>query len=97
MNLTTKLSALTVAATLCIGMGVSQVMAEDCHRGTLDQAYCDRNMDQVADLPLDPNDWVDPSTLIFTYTPVEDPAVYANIWTPFIEHLESYVDRKVVF
>ena len=55
-------------------------MAEDCHRGTLDTAYCDRNMDQVADLPLDSNDWVDPSTVIFTYTPVEDPAVYANIW-----------------
>ena len=37
-------------------------------------------MDQVADLPLDPKDWVDPNTIIFTYTPVEDPAVYANIW-----------------
>ena len=34
-------------------------------------------MDQVADLPLDPKDWVDPNTIIFTYTPVEDPAVYA--------------------
>jgi phosphonate transport system substrate-binding protein len=53
---------------------------EDCHRGTLDVAYCDRNLDQLADLPTDPKDWVDPSTIIFTYTPVEDPAVYANIW-----------------
>ena len=24
---------------------------EDCHRGTLDVAYCDRNLDQLADLP----------------------------------------------
>ncbi len=30
--------------------------AEDCNRGTLDTAYCDRNFDQVADLPLDSKD-----------------------------------------
>tara|TARA_X000000368_G_C23017094_1_gene706224 strand:+ start:687 stop:1664 length:978 start_codon:yes stop_codon:yes gene_type:complete len=78
-------------------LGVSASFAEDCHRGTLDVAYCDRNMDQVADLPLDPKDWVDPKQLIFTYTPVEDPAVYANIWQPFIDHLEKAIDRKVMF
>ena len=89
-------SAISAALMLCASF-VTQAIAEDCHRGTLDEAYCDRNLDQVADLPLDPKDWVDPKTLIFTYTPVEDPAVYANIWKPFIEHLESYVDRKVVF
>ena len=71
--------------------------AEDCNRGTLDKAYCDRNFDQVADLPLDPKDWVDPKTIIFTYTPVEDPAVYANIWKKFVEHLEKHTERKVVF
>ena len=71
--------------------------AEDCNRGTLDKAYCDRNFDQVADLPLDSKDWVDPKTLIFAYTPEEDPAVYANIWTNFVKHLEKHTDRKVVF
>ena len=71
--------------------------AEDCNRGTLDKAYCDRNFDQVADLPLDSKDWVDPKTIIFAYTPVEDPAVYANIWTNFVKHLEKPTDRKVVF
>ena len=71
--------------------------AEDCNRGTLDTAYCDRNFDQVADLPLDSKDWVDPKTIIFTYTPVEDPAVYANIWQNFVKHLEKHTDRKVVF
>ena len=71
--------------------------SEDCNRGTLDKAYCDRNFDQVADLPLDPKDWVDPKTIIFTYTPVEDPAVYANIWKKFVEHLEKHTERKVVF
>ena len=92
-----KLGAAISTALLLLGSFVTQAVAEDCHRGTLDEAYCDRNLDQVADLPLDPKDWVDPKTIIFTYTPVEDPAVYANIWKPFIEHLESYTDRKVVF
>ena len=77
--------------------GLATSFAEDCNRGTLDSAYCDRNFDQVADLPLDSKDWVDPKTIIFAYTPVEDPAVYANIWTNFVKHLEKYTERKVVF
>ena len=28
---------------------------------------------------------------------MEDPAVYANVWKPFTDHLEKYTDRKVVF
>ena len=78
-------------------MSAYSAFSEDCNRGTLDKAYCDRNFDQVADLPLDPKDWVDPKTIIFTYTPVEDPAVYANIWQKFVEHLEKHTERKVVF
>ena len=70
-----------------LSLGNIAIAAEDCYRGTLDDAYCDRNMDQVADLPINPDEWVDPSTLIFTYTPVEDPAVYANIWSGFVDHL----------
>ena len=54
-------------------------------------------MDQVADLPTNSDEWVDPSTLIFTYTPVEDPAVYANIWTSFVDHLSKTTGKKVVF
>lgn len=64
MTITTKLSALTVATTFLVGAAVSQAMAEDCYRGTLDAAYCDRNMDQVADLPLDEKDWVDRKSVV---------------------------------
>jgi phosphonate transport system substrate-binding protein len=39
----------------------------DCPRGDLDERYCDRNGDLVADAPTDPNQWVDPDTLIFAY------------------------------
>ena len=49
-------------------------------------------------MPLDPKDWVNPDdTIIFTYTPVEDPAVYATIWDGFVKHMESVTGKKVVF
>lgn len=70
---------------------------DDCRRGTLDARYCDRDGDLVADLPLDEDAWVDPSALIFSYTPVEDPAVYEKVWTGFIEHLEETTGKRVVF
>lgn len=71
--------------------------AEDCHRGTLDERYCDRDFNQTADLPSDPADWVDPDTIIFSYTPVEDPAVYAKVWDGFIQHMSEVTGKKVVF
>ncbi len=54
----------------------SPVMAEDCPRGDLDKRFCDRDGDLLADAPTDSSKWLDPSTLIFAYTPIEDPAVY---------------------
>jgi phosphonate transport system substrate-binding protein len=70
---------------------------EDCPRGTLENAYCDRNGDLVADLPTDPKKVVDPPTLIFSYTPVEDPAVYQKVWDGFIKYLEKATGKRVVF
>jgi len=75
----------------------SLALAEDCFRGTLDEQYCDRDRNQVADLPLDPAEWVNPDTIIFSYTPVEDPAVYAKVWDGFIKHMSKVTGKKVVF
>jgi len=72
-------------------------LAQDCPRGDLDKAYCDRNGDLVADAPTDPKQLVNPSTLIFAYTPVEDPAVYARVWDGFVKHMEKATGKKVVF
>src|SRR3546814_1138558 len=47
--------------------------AEDCPRSFLDERYCDRDGNPTADLPVDEGEWVDPDTIIFSYTPVEDP------------------------
>jgi phosphonate transport system substrate-binding protein len=80
-------------------LGITQAArADDCpNRGDLDTMYCDANNDLVADTPTDPDKLKTPSTVVFTYTPVEDPAVYADIFSPFTKYLSECVDRKVVF
>ncbi|RVU37753.1 phosphate/phosphite/phosphonate ABC transporter substrate-binding protein [Hwanghaeella grinnelliae] len=70
---------------------------ENCPRGDLDQRYCDRDGDLIADTPTDPSQQLDPDTLIFAYTPVEDPAVYKEAWSDFLEYLEEKTGKSVVF
>ncbi|MCK0164846.1 phosphate/phosphite/phosphonate ABC transporter substrate-binding protein [Marinobacter sp. S6332] len=77
--------------------GFSGQAVADCERGALDALYCDENGDMVADLPKDKSKWNDPNTLIFAYTPVEDPAIYSDIWKPFIDHLSEVTGRDVRF
>jgi len=84
-----------VAAITVIGTGFA--FAQDCPRGDLDKAYCDRNGDLVADAPTDPKQLINPSTLIFAYTPVEDPALYSKVWDGFIKHAEKVTGKKVAF
>lgn len=71
--------------------------AQDCPRGTLDARFCDRDGDLVADAPTNPRELVDPRTLIFAYTPVEDPAVYRRVWAEFLDHLARVTGRQVQF
>jgi phosphate/phosphite/phosphonate ABC transporter binding protein len=66
-------------------------------RGDLDPMYCDENGDLVADTPKDAKKLKVPGTLVFTYTPVEDPAVYEKIFKPFTDHLAQCVGKRVVF
>ncbi|MBX3665367.1 MAG: phosphate/phosphite/phosphonate ABC transporter substrate-binding protein [Burkholderiales bacterium] len=65
------------------------------HRGDLDQRYCDENKDLVADTPKDPKAWQDPATLVFSYTPVEDPAVYENVFADFLAHLSKVTGKRI--
>ena len=88
--------ALAAGALMTLGL-VGTASAEDCPRSFLDKAYCDYDSDLVADLPLDEKEWKDPSTIIFSYTPVEDPAVYAKVWSGFVNHIAEVTGRKVVF
>ena len=96
--MTLKLTTTAMAACLLALGSVTAAAAEDCaNRGALDELYCDANGDLVADAPTDPAELNDPNTLVFAYTPVEDPAVYADIWAPFIAHLEDVTGKDVQF
>ena len=97
--ITTLIAGFVAAAGLSLTLfGASPVQAADCaNQGDLDEQYCDANKDLVADLPTDPSKLKDPSTIVFTYTPVEDPAVYAKIFDPFTKHLAQCSGKKVVF
>jgi phosphonate transport system substrate-binding protein len=59
--------------------------------------YCDANKDLVADTPTDPKKLRNPDTLVFAFTPVEDPSVYEKLLRPFMGYLGTCLDRKVVF
>jgi phosphonate transport system substrate-binding protein len=72
------------------------VLSQACsNRGDLDQRYCDEDRDLLADPPKDPKAWQDPTTLIFSYTPVEDPAVYENVFADFLAHLTKVTGKRV--
>jgi phosphonate transport system substrate-binding protein len=72
------------------------VAAQGCaDRGDLDARYCDADKNLVADTPSDKRQLKDPSTLVFSYTPVEDPAVYENVFGEFIAHLTKVTGKRV--
>ncbi|EKV29755.1 Phosphonate ABC transporter phosphate-binding periplasmic component [Caenispirillum salinarum AK4] len=100
LNRTTgpALTSVMAAALLATAVGASDARAQDCpNRGDLDAQYCDADGDLVADAPSDPSQLVNPDTLVFAYTPVEDPAIYEDIWQPFIDHLEEVTGKDVHF
>ncbi|MEN9204172.1 MAG: phosphate/phosphite/phosphonate ABC transporter substrate-binding protein [Thermostichales cyanobacterium DRC_bins_46] len=92
----TALAALVGGASLALTATISQAQT-DCPRGTLDIRFCDRDGDLVADPPTNPREFVDPDTLVFAYTPVEDPAVYAEVWKEFLDHLSKVTGKRVQF
>lgn len=84
-------------AALGLGLALGAHAQTCANRGDLDTQYCDANKDLVADTPAEAGRLKTPSTIVFTYTPVEDPAVYENIFKPFTTHLAACTGKKVVF
>ena len=94
----TRWLSLAFLALGAAAFALPSLAADACkNRGELDVMYCDANDDLVADPPTDPKKLKNPSTIVFTYTPVEDPAVYENIFKPFTTYLAKCLDKKVVF
>jgi phosphonate transport system substrate-binding protein len=95
MTLTIRLLAgASIAALLAMSTTAS---AQDCERGDLDDRFCDTDGDLIADIPTDESQFLDPDTLIFAYTPVEDPAVYETAWADFLTYLEERTGKDVMF
>ena len=63
----------------------------------LDPRFTDADGDLVADIPTDASEWVDPATLVFAYTPVEDPAVYEDVWAEFLDHMSEVTGKPIQF
>lgn len=93
-----RLRALGLLGSLAIALALPGLVAaqSSCPRaGDLDPRYCDVNGDLIADTPADKADQKDPSTLIFSFTPVEDPAVYEGAFSDFLAHLSKVTGRRV--
>lgn len=86
---------------LCVGLLAvlfqDDLRAQDIHLPQLAQGLTDEDGDLLADAPKYPDKWVDPRQLVFAYTPVEDPSVYREVWSGFIEHLEKATGKSVEF
>ncbi len=85
----------TFIAAITIAAGLAAFTASPTQ--ALDQRFTDADGDLVADAPKDAKQLIDPPVLIFSYTPVEDPAVYAKVWDGFVKHLETVTGKKVQF
>ena len=82
---------------LLAAASLTALMALPAAAFQLDPRFTDADGDMLADIPEDSAQWVDPSTLIFAYTPVEDPAVYVEVWAEFLDHLSEATGRPVQF
>jgi len=98
MKTTALLARVGLSGLSVMFAGLALAQSDGCkNRGDLDAQYCDENKDLVADPPKDSRKFKIPGTLVFTYTPVEDPAVYDQAFRPFTDYLAKCTGKKVVF
>jgi phosphonate transport system substrate-binding protein len=89
-------AACGLAALALVGAAPSPAGAAECKdRGDLNVRFCDADGDLVADTPADSSKWLDPDTLVFSYTPLEDPSVYAGLFKEFTDYLTEKTGKKV--
>lgn len=87
----------SMAAVFTSAFALHAFAAEQCPHGDLDPMFCDVDGDMVADPPTDPKKFRNPRTLVFAFTPVEDPAIYDRLFQPFMAHLTECTEKKTVF
>lgn len=85
-----------VVALLMLLGTVGPALADNCkNRGDLDTRYCDENKDFLADTPQASDELLDPRTLVFSYTAVEDPSVYENVFSELMDHIAKKTGKRV--
>ena len=88
---------LLAAAGTAFAAGSQEAQEPVQQYGDLLPGFVDEAGDLVADPPQDESRWLNPSTLIFSYTPVEDPEVYRGVWEEFLTHLSEVTGKRVQF
>jgi phosphonate transport system substrate-binding protein len=79
-----------------VALAAPAAAADPCkNRGDLDSRFCDDDGDLLADTPKDASKWLDPGTLIFSYTAVEDPSVYENVFKELMDYIAKQTGRQV--
>ncbi len=89
-----KISLSVLMCALCSGLAWAQA-GEVSYLDTA--LYTDANKDLVADTPSDPAKLKNPNTLVFSFTPLEDPAVYEKVFAPMVKHLGQCTGKRTVF
>ena len=96
LGLATAAAAVAITGSVLLAGAAGPATAAECtNRGDLDKRYCDADGDLVADLPTDESEWQNPDTLVFSFTPVEDPSVYENVFTEFNAYLAEKTGKNV--
>ena len=90
---------IVLAAVAAAGLSTVPALGQDTckNRGQLDTMYCDENNDLVADVPKEAAKLKDPSTLVFAYSPVENPTTYQSIFKPFTDYFAKCTGKRVVY
>lgn len=79
-------------------LGISTATGSECkNRGSLAINYCDNDNDLIADAPENPAEWVNPRILIVSFAPFGNYVTASTLFNPFIQHLESCLQRRVIF
>ena len=94
-TLSRSICALILLCSAAVFCGAANAQTACKQRGDLDQRYCDEDGDLVADTPADPKLLQNPAALVFSYTPVEDPAVYENVFADLLAHLGKVTGKRI--
>jgi phosphonate transport system substrate-binding protein len=89
---------ITIALVVLLPLAALDAAAQSCpHRGDLDEMFCDRDKNMVADAPADPAKRKNPPMLLMSYTPQEDNQAYERLWQPYLDHMTQCTGKRTRF